>query len=296
MPSKSDKQQRFFKWVQAVQNGSAKKKDAPKSVIDAAKNMTKKQVSDFADHVVKKKKKKVNEMYVLSYDAFNEKLKATSIDLSDIKNISVGPTEIKIDDTNFENLSHEQQLTKLASNRYNSTLKRIKTSKCMEIYHRDNIKNLHFDITEFFTNLDNCYTDKNTYDSLDKDTCLVAYADIEDKWDICVLLAFKVEPYPNKFYQLKQNAYLYFVDAVKDLIMNLEEPIFSGDEWETTDLIHYTSNCCYVLIPLLWAGVYERRDVTGHEFYRFLQYIEKLVHEIDIALRDIANKTIEKNK
>lgn len=49
MPSKSDKQQRFFKWVQAVQNGSAKKKDATKSVVDAAKNMTKKQVSDFAD-------------------------------------------------------------------------------------------------------------------------------------------------------------------------------------------------------------------------------------------------------
>lgn len=95
MPSKSDKQQRFFKWVQAVQNGSAKKKDAPKSVIDAAKNMTKKQVSDFADHVVKKKKKKVNEMYVLSYDEFNEKLKATNINLSDMKNISVGPTEIK---------------------------------------------------------------------------------------------------------------------------------------------------------------------------------------------------------
>lgn len=40
----------------------------------------------------------------------------------------------------------------------------------MEIYHRENIKNLHFDITEFFTNLDNCYTDKNTYNSLDKDT------------------------------------------------------------------------------------------------------------------------------
>ena len=59
MPSKSDKQQRFFKLVQAVQNGSAKKKDVPKSVIDTAKNMTKKQVSDFAGHVVKKKKKKV---------------------------------------------------------------------------------------------------------------------------------------------------------------------------------------------------------------------------------------------
>lgn len=31
-----------------------------------------------------------------------------------------------------------------------------------------------------------------------------------------------------------------FINAVKDLIMNLEEPIFSGDEWETTDLIDYT--------------------------------------------------------
>ena len=39
MPSVSDKQQKFFKWVQSVQNGTAKKKDAPKCVIDAAKSM-----------------------------------------------------------------------------------------------------------------------------------------------------------------------------------------------------------------------------------------------------------------
>jgi len=66
MPSVSDKQQNFFKWVQSVQNGTAKKKDAPKSVLDAAKSMTKKQVSDFADHLsVKKKRKQVKEKHYI---------------------------------------------------------------------------------------------------------------------------------------------------------------------------------------------------------------------------------------
>lgn len=72
MPSVSDKQQKFFKWVQSVQNGTAKKKDAPKSVLDAAKSMTKKQVSDFADHLsVKKKRKQVKENhYVYTFEEF----------------------------------------------------------------------------------------------------------------------------------------------------------------------------------------------------------------------------------
>lgn len=109
---------------------------------------------------------------------------------------------MKTDDTNFENLSHEQQLTGLASDRYNITSRRTKTSKCMETCHRENMKNLHFGITEFFANLDNCYTDKNTCNSLDKDTCLVAYAETEDERDMCVLLAFKAEPYPDKSCQL----------------------------------------------------------------------------------------------
>ena len=77
MPSVSDKQQKFFKWVQSVQNGTAKKKDAPKSVIDAAKSMTKKQVSDFADHLsVKKKRKQVKENhYVYTFEEFVSEVK-----------------------------------------------------------------------------------------------------------------------------------------------------------------------------------------------------------------------------
>lgn len=165
----------------------------------------------------------------------------------------------------------------------------------METCHRENIKDLHFGITEFFTNLDNCYTDKNTCNSLDKDTCLVAYAETEDERD-SVLLAFKAEPYPDKSCQLKQNAHLCFVDAARDCMMNLEEPVFGGDEREAADLTGSDSNCCHVPMPLLWAGVHERRDVTGHEFYRFSRYIEKLVHEIGIGLQDIAKETTEKNK
>ena len=58
MPSTSDKQQRFFQLVKAVQDKKVKQKDVSKSVVNAAKSMTKKQVSDFADHVVKKKRVK----------------------------------------------------------------------------------------------------------------------------------------------------------------------------------------------------------------------------------------------
>lgn len=64
MPSVSKKQQRFFQLVKAVQNGKVKKKDVSKSVKDAAKSMTKKQVSDFADHrSTKRRVKKISEMY-----------------------------------------------------------------------------------------------------------------------------------------------------------------------------------------------------------------------------------------
>jgi hypothetical protein len=51
MPSVSKKQQNFFRLVKAVKDGKVKKKDVDKSVRKAAKSMTKKQVSDFADHV-----------------------------------------------------------------------------------------------------------------------------------------------------------------------------------------------------------------------------------------------------
>lgn len=64
MPSVSKKQQRFFQLVKAVQNGKVKKKDVSKSVKDAAKSMTKKQVSDFADYRSSKHRvKKISEMF-----------------------------------------------------------------------------------------------------------------------------------------------------------------------------------------------------------------------------------------
>ncbi len=84
MPSKSKKQQNFFRLVKAVQNGDVKKKDVSKSVVDAAKGMTKKQVSDFADHLSTKKKKKANESYIMSFEEFNEKLNINPITLTDL--------------------------------------------------------------------------------------------------------------------------------------------------------------------------------------------------------------------
>lgn len=51
MPSISKKQQNFFRLVKAVKAGKIKKKDVDKSVRKAAKSMTKKQISDFADHI-----------------------------------------------------------------------------------------------------------------------------------------------------------------------------------------------------------------------------------------------------
>ena len=64
MPSVSKKQQNFFRIVKAYKDGKIKKKDVSKSVVDAAKGMTKKQISHFADHRVKKYKvKKLDEMF-----------------------------------------------------------------------------------------------------------------------------------------------------------------------------------------------------------------------------------------
>lgn len=51
MPSKSKKQQNFFRLVKAVKAGKVKKKDVDDSVKKAAKSMTKKEISDFADHL-----------------------------------------------------------------------------------------------------------------------------------------------------------------------------------------------------------------------------------------------------
>lgn len=63
MPSVSKKQQKFFQLVKAVKDGKVKQKDVSQSVIDAAKGMSKKQISDFANHVSKKRRvKRLNEM------------------------------------------------------------------------------------------------------------------------------------------------------------------------------------------------------------------------------------------
>jgi len=51
MPSVSKKQQNFFRLVKAVKAGKVKKKDVDDSVRKAAKSMTKKEISDFADHL-----------------------------------------------------------------------------------------------------------------------------------------------------------------------------------------------------------------------------------------------------
>lgn len=80
MPSVSKKQQRFFQLVKAVQNGKVKKKDVSKSVKDAAKSMTKKQVSDFADHrSTKRRVKKISEMFPDTDDFMFERIKIQPI-------------------------------------------------------------------------------------------------------------------------------------------------------------------------------------------------------------------------
>lgn len=58
MPSVSKKQQNFFRLVKAVQSGDVKKGDVDQRVRDVAKEMTRKQVKDFADHRIKNKRKR----------------------------------------------------------------------------------------------------------------------------------------------------------------------------------------------------------------------------------------------
>jgi hypothetical protein len=49
MPAKSKSQQRFMGMVHAVQTGELNPSDVSKSVVDAAKNMKKDDVKDFAE-------------------------------------------------------------------------------------------------------------------------------------------------------------------------------------------------------------------------------------------------------
>lgn len=74
--SKSKAQQKFFAVVRAYQNGDLKKSEVTKSVIDAADNMSKKEVKEFASTKTKNlpyhknKEEKVNE------NAHNDLVKA----------------------------------------------------------------------------------------------------------------------------------------------------------------------------------------------------------------------------
>ena len=68
MPSRSKKQQRFFQLVKAVQDGKVKRKDVTKGVRDAAGSMSKRQVSDFADHL-SRRRKRVNDS-IMCFDDF----------------------------------------------------------------------------------------------------------------------------------------------------------------------------------------------------------------------------------
>ena len=76
MPSVSKKQQNFFRLVKAYKDGKLKKKDVGRNVADAAKGMTKKQISHFADHRVKR----VDEMTIRT----DEKLDIKPVDLNNI--------------------------------------------------------------------------------------------------------------------------------------------------------------------------------------------------------------------
>lgn len=79
MPSVSKKQQNFFRLVRLVKDGKIKKSEVSDSIVKAADGMSKKDISDFADHLKKKKKrkKKVNESYLedvyydTGYDIYN---------------------------------------------------------------------------------------------------------------------------------------------------------------------------------------------------------------------------------
>ena len=82
MPSVSKKQQNFFRLVKAYKDGKLAKKDVGQGVVDAAEGMTKKQISHFADHRVKKHRvKRVDEMTVRT----DEKLDIKPVDLNNVK-------------------------------------------------------------------------------------------------------------------------------------------------------------------------------------------------------------------
>lgn len=70
MPSTSKKQQRFFQLVKAVKDGKVKRKDVTKGVKDAADSMTGKQISDFADHLSKRRRRKGTTEGIMTFDDF----------------------------------------------------------------------------------------------------------------------------------------------------------------------------------------------------------------------------------
>lgn len=127
MPSKSKSQQRFFGLVRAYQKGDVKPGDVGKSVKDAAKSMTKKDVEDFAatkhkglpNHVKKNKRKKSkneNRMRVINIteDQYNEIVSLLE-DKNAANQISIGLTNPTESDENPNNLSRTIQKTEVAS-------------------------------------------------------------------------------------------------------------------------------------------------------------------------------------
>lgn len=120
MPSKSKSQQRFFGMVHAYQNGELKGKDVSDSVKDAAKSMSKRAVSDFAEtkhkglpnHVKKNKKgknkKKMKEnktrVFKISESQYSE-IMALLEDKDPNTQVSVGLTNPSESDENPNNLS-----------------------------------------------------------------------------------------------------------------------------------------------------------------------------------------------
>ncbi len=128
MPSKSKKQQRFFQLVKAVQDGKVKRKDVTKGVMDAAGSMSKRQVSDFADHL-SRRRKRVNDGIMCFDDFVASALCETHINNqynSDIKNM----TYIKrinefINESNMPKMNGIDANTQAYFNRHNDIVKGV---------------------------------------------------------------------------------------------------------------------------------------------------------------------------
>lgn len=128
MPSRSKKQQRFFQLVKAVQDGKVKRKDVTKGVRDAAGSMSKRQVSDFADHL-SRRRKRVNDGIMCFDDFVASALCETHINNQyngDIKNM----THIKrinefINESNMPKMNGIDASTQAYFNRHNDIVRGV---------------------------------------------------------------------------------------------------------------------------------------------------------------------------